>query len=105
MSSSHLDEINTRSDFPALSQDQVFFDNAGGSQTLRSVIDGIAHYLANNNDQLGASYDASRAATARYRGRSSSGPRPPSCSGTSPSRSSSSLATRFSFQPSTTSPT
>lgn len=27
--------------FPALQQDQVFFDNAGGSQTLGTVIDSI----------------------------------------------------------------
>lgn len=28
-----------RSQFPALAEDQVFFDNAGGSQTLGTVIE------------------------------------------------------------------
>ena len=37
MSSSDLDAV--RSQFPALAGDQVFFDNAGGSQTLGSVIE------------------------------------------------------------------
>lgn len=37
MASFDLD--NVRSRFPALQQDQVFFDNAGGSQTLGTVID------------------------------------------------------------------
>lgn len=28
-----------RQHFPALKQDQVFFDNAGGSQVLKEVVD------------------------------------------------------------------
>lgn len=34
-----LDMVEVRRSFPALRQDQVFLDNAGGSQTLGSVID------------------------------------------------------------------
>lgn len=34
-----FDINNVRSQFPALQQDQVFFDNAGGSQTLGTVAD------------------------------------------------------------------
>jgi selenocysteine lyase/cysteine desulfurase len=32
-----LDMEEVRSNFPALAGDQVFFDNAGGSQTLKTV--------------------------------------------------------------------
>lgn len=28
-----------RKEFPALQQEQIFFDNAGGSQVLRGVVD------------------------------------------------------------------
>lgn len=34
-----MDMQKIRANFPALGQDQVFFDNAGGSQVLGSVID------------------------------------------------------------------
>lgn len=37
-----------------------YFDNAGGSQVLKEVIDSIVHYLSNNNVQLGASYPVSK---------------------------------------------
>lgn len=36
---SAMDVQKVRANFPALSQDQVFFDNAGGSQVLGSVVD------------------------------------------------------------------
>lgn len=36
---SGLDVAKIRSHFPALNQKQVFFDNAGGSQVLKEVID------------------------------------------------------------------
>ncbi|KAF2748236.1 PLP-dependent transferase [Sporormia fimetaria CBS 119925] len=55
-----------RSRFPALRQDQVFFDNAGGSQTLDTVIDAITDYLSKNNVQLGASYHSSTISTSKY---------------------------------------
>jgi len=34
-----LDLAEVRSSFPALREDEVFLDNAGGSQTLGTVID------------------------------------------------------------------
>jgi selenocysteine lyase/cysteine desulfurase len=34
-----LDMTEVRGNFPALQGDQVFFDNAGGSQTLSAVVD------------------------------------------------------------------
>ncbi|KAI0390957.1 aminotransferase class-V [Xylariaceae sp. FL0594] len=56
-----------RSQFPALAaSDQILFDNAGGSQTLGSVIDAISDYLQNTNVQLGASYRIGKLATERY---------------------------------------
>ena len=56
-----LDLDLVRRQFPALAGDAVFFDNAGGSQTLGSVIDRIADYLRTTNVQLGASYGVSQA--------------------------------------------
>jgi len=41
---SPLDMAEVRSSFPALSQDQVYLDNAGGSQTLGTVIDSCVSY-------------------------------------------------------------
>ncbi|KAK1598004.1 aminotransferase class-V [Colletotrichum navitas] len=64
--SAQLDIAATRAKFPALAQDQVFFDNAGGSQTLGTVIDSIRDYLSQTNVQLGASYRVGQQATAAY---------------------------------------
>ncbi|KAH7354750.1 pyridoxal phosphate-dependent transferase [Rhexocercosporidium sp. MPI-PUGE-AT-0058] len=55
-----------REKFPALNQPQVFFDNAGGSQTLGTVIDSISNYLSKTNVQLGASYAVGKKSTAIY---------------------------------------
>ncbi|KAI1735975.1 PLP-dependent transferase [Xylaria scruposa] len=55
-----------RSEFPALAGEQIFFDNAGGSQTLGTVIEGIRDYLARTNVQLGATYKTGKLATERY---------------------------------------
>lgn len=55
-----------RKSFPALQQDQVFFDNAGGSQTLGQSIEDIRRYLTDTNVQLGASYNIGTKATDRY---------------------------------------
>ncbi|UNI21144.1 hypothetical protein JDV02_007160 [Purpureocillium takamizusanense] len=55
-----------RAQFPALQQQQVFFDNAGGSQVLGSVVDSIRDYFTTANVQLGASYAVGQRATARY---------------------------------------
>jgi cysteine desulfurase family protein (TIGR01976 family) len=54
-----------RQQFPALTGDWIFFDNAGGSQTLKSVVDRISHYLLTSDVQLGASYEVSRLAGER----------------------------------------
>ena len=55
-----------RSQFPALAQEQVFMDNAGGSQVLGSVIDAISSYLSRTNVQLGASYPVAQTSTAAF---------------------------------------
>ncbi|GJC86933.1 cysteine desulfurase-like protein ustD [Colletotrichum liriopes] len=82
--SAQLDIAAVRAKFPALAQDQVFFDNAGGSQTLGTVIESyvslllfsgsgnsltlssIRDYLSQTNVQLGASYKVGQRATASY---------------------------------------
>ena len=43
----NFDVASARSDFPALSTGQVFFDNAGGSQALKPVIDSYDQPLLN----------------------------------------------------------
>ncbi|KAI3320031.1 PLP-dependent transferase [Xylariaceae sp. AK1471] len=63
---SNFDVKNVRSKFPALTEDQVFFDNAGGSQTLGTVIESIRDYLSRTNVQLGASYKTGKLSTERY---------------------------------------
>ncbi|OLN95904.1 putative cysteine desulfurase [Colletotrichum chlorophyti] len=63
---SPIDITAVRAKFPALSQDQVYFDNAGGSQTLGTVIDSIRDYLSQTNVQLGASYNVGQRSTALY---------------------------------------
>ncbi|NIM10861.1 MAG: cysteine desulfurase-like protein [Candidatus Aminicenantes bacterium] len=54
-----------RKQFPALSGEWVFLDNAGGSQALQTVSDRIRDYLLFSNVQLGATYDVSRVSTGR----------------------------------------
>ena len=54
-----------RQHFPSLAGDWVFFDNAGGSQILRPVVDRIIDFLYRSNVQLGASYAVSQLATER----------------------------------------
>ncbi len=60
-----LDLAFVRSQFPALSGDWVFLDNAGGSQILGRVVDRISDYLKTSNVQLGASYAISQLAGER----------------------------------------
>ncbi|KAF2265089.1 aminotransferas-like protein [Lojkania enalia] len=55
-----------RDRFPALRQDQVFMDNAGGSQVLGNVIDSVSYYLSHNNVQLGATYRVGQISNASY---------------------------------------
>ncbi len=54
-----------RKQFPALAGEWTFFDNAGGSQTLQSVIDRLSEYLTTSDVQLGASYEPSQIAGKR----------------------------------------
>jgi cysteine desulfurase family protein (TIGR01976 family) len=54
-----------RAEFPALSTNTVFLDNAGGSQVLKRVADRIHDYLSNTSVQLDASYATSVEASAR----------------------------------------
>ncbi|KAG0648053.1 Cysteine desulfurase ustD [Hyphodiscus hymeniophilus] len=63
---SSFDIKTARDCFPALQQPQVFFDNAGGSQTLGTVIEDIRQYLSKTNVQLGASYNVGEKSTAIY---------------------------------------
>ncbi|KAF8855587.1 PLP-dependent transferase [Acephala macrosclerotiorum] len=63
---SSFDVASARERFPALKQPQVYFDNAGGSQTLGSVIDSISAYLSGTNVQLGASYNVGKKSTSLY---------------------------------------
>ncbi|ETX14420.1 aminotransferase [Roseivivax halodurans JCM 10272] len=58
------------SQFPALGKKWVFFDNAGGSQTLQGAIDRIVEFLTTRDVQIGGSYEVSQAAAeALLRGR------------------------------------
>ena len=54
-----------RSQFPALSGEWTYFDNAGGTQTARQVGERIQDYLYHTNVQLGASYEISQLAGER----------------------------------------
>ncbi|KAI0385825.1 PLP-dependent transferase [Hypomontagnella monticulosa] len=62
----NFDVQAARSQFPALQEDQVFLDNAGGSQTLGTVIESIKDYLIKSNTQFGGGYKASKASASRY---------------------------------------
>lgn len=58
-----LDHV--RRSFPGLEGDELLLDNAGGSQTLGAVIDGVVDYLRACNVQHGADYARSREAVRR----------------------------------------
>src|SRR6187401_87265 len=60
-----LDVQFVRSQFPALSDGWAYFDNAGGSQVLKSVAERISDYLLTSSVQTGASYEPSLRASAR----------------------------------------
>lgn len=49
-----------RQSFPAVGVEEVFLDNAGGSQVARQSVERLTDYLLTANVQLGASYAASR---------------------------------------------
>ncbi len=65
MSHPFLDLSFARSYFPSLADGYVFMDNAGGSQTLRTVTDRLTDYLLHSNVQHGATYEISQLATNR----------------------------------------
>jgi cysteine desulfurase family protein (TIGR01976 family) len=54
-----------RGQFPSLSGEWTFMDNAGGSQILQPVVNKINEYMIHSNVQLGASYKVSQIATDR----------------------------------------
>lgn len=57
-----MDIDYVREKFPALKQDFIFMDNAGGSQILGGSLEYINEYYKKYNVQLGASYEISAAA-------------------------------------------
>ena len=57
-----MDISFVRNQFPALKNEFVFMDNAGGSQILGRTINYISEYYTNFNVQLGASYKISETA-------------------------------------------
>lgn len=59
----NLDFVRSR--FPGLAGEWIFFDNAGGSQTLEPVTRRIVEYLHESDVQHGASYAVSRLAEER----------------------------------------
>ncbi|KAK4154672.1 pyridoxal phosphate-dependent transferase [Chaetomidium leptoderma] len=61
-----LDMDEVRGSFPALAGEQVYLDNAGGSQALGAVAERIRDYLLNTNVQLGATYSTGKKSTDRY---------------------------------------
>jgi len=60
-----MDTELLRQQFAGLDTDMALFDNAGGSQILRSVVRRIGAYFEDCNVQHGASYGTSQLATAR----------------------------------------
>ncbi|RJE26213.1 Aminotransferase [Aspergillus sclerotialis] len=58
-----IDQI--RAQFPGLSQDRIFADNAAGSQVVGSCIESIRSYMSETNVQLGFDYTISKQATSR----------------------------------------
>jgi len=63
-----LDLDHVRKQFPALGDGWAYFDNAGGSQVLKSVAERVSDYLLTISVQTGASYETSRRATERLAG-------------------------------------
>ena len=54
----NLDEI--RAHFPALAADTIYFDNPGGTQVAREVLQRIDHYLRSTNANHGGAFRTSR---------------------------------------------
>ena len=60
-----MDTTFTRNQFPGLNRDFIFFDNAGGSQICKQVVNKINDYFVKSYVQLGATYSVSDLATRR----------------------------------------
>lgn len=60
-----LDLDFIRNEYPSLRKDYVFFDNAGGSQTLKRVMDKVTEYYMTSDVQLGGTYSISTQARER----------------------------------------
>lgn len=60
-----LDLDFIRNEYPSLRKDYVFFDNAGGSQTLKRVMDKVTEYYMTSDVQLGGTYSVSTQARER----------------------------------------
>jgi cysteine desulfurase family protein (TIGR01976 family) len=58
-----FDVTLARAQFPALSGEWMYMDNAGGSQVPIHVADAVRGYMLHNNVQLGASYQPSKDST------------------------------------------
>lgn len=56
----NIDQV--REKFPGLANGWAFFDNAGGTQVLASVVERVSDFLLNKNAQLGGSYAVSQEA-------------------------------------------
>ncbi len=54
-----LDLDFIRNEYPSLREDYVFFDNAGGSQTLKRVMDKVTEYYMTSDVQMGGTYSVS----------------------------------------------
>ena len=57
-----LDMAYVQSQFPGLTGDWVFFDNAGGAQIAQPALDRMVEFLTRRNVQIGGSYAVSQAA-------------------------------------------
>ncbi len=57
-----LDVMLARAQFPALTSEWIYMDNAGGTQVPLQVADSVREYMLHSNVQLGASYDLSKKA-------------------------------------------
>ncbi|HET6725100.1 MAG TPA: cysteine desulfurase-like protein [Gammaproteobacteria bacterium] len=60
-----LDIDYVRSRFPGLASGWAYFDNAGGSQVLDSVVERVADYMRTSPVQVGATYSVSALASER----------------------------------------
>jgi len=60
-----IDTDYIRKQFPSLNTDWILMDNAGGSQTAKTVIDRINEFYLTSDVQVGGSYEASNLATER----------------------------------------